>query len=111
MLVSLLVCTFTLFAQKQTTIQGRVMHADKLDLRYNLNGESYKVGVDKDGRYSIVLDLTDFAILELYPLRGYPSIQMDEKGSHLPVQGMSVYIEPGERVTVDFDCNSGPLPG
>ena len=94
MLVSLLVCTFTLFAQKQTTIQGRVMHADKLDVRYNLNGESYKVGVDKDGRYSIVLDLTDFAILELYPLRGYPSIQMDEKGSHLPVQGMSVYIEP-----------------
>ena len=47
MLVSLLVCTFTLFAQKQTTIQGRVMHADKLDLRYNLNGESYKVGVDR----------------------------------------------------------------
>ena len=109
MLVSLLVCTFTLFAQKQTTIQGRVMHADKLDLRYNLNGESYKVGVDKDGRYSIVLDLTDFAILELYPLRGYPSIQMDEKGSHLPVQGMSVYIEPGERVTVDFDLQQWPV--
>ena len=65
MLVSLLVCTFTLFAQKQTTIQGRVMHADKLDLRYNLNGESYKVGVDKDGRYSICLLYTSDAADEL----------------------------------------------
>lgn len=107
--VSLLICTFILFAQKQTTIQGQITHADKLDLHYNLNGESHAVSVDKDGKFRIELDLTDFAIVEFYPLRGYPSIRMDEQGSHLPVRNLPVYIEPGELVTLDFDLQEWPV--
>lgn len=108
-IVSLLVYSFVLFAQKKTTIQGRIANADNLDLRYNLNEESYVVGVGQDGRFCIELDLADFAILEFYPMKGYPSIQTDERGSHLPVLSMFVYIEPGEEVTVDFDLQQWPV--
>ena len=63
----LLGCAFLLSAQKKTTVQGRIANAENLRLCYYLNDESCPVSVDKDGRYSIELELSDFTIIKLYP--------------------------------------------
>lgn len=105
----LLLNIVTLFAQNKTSIQGQIQNPENLRLSYYLKGDSYPVNVDKSGKYSIELELNDFTIVELYPMAGYPSIVVDAKGSHLPVRGLPVYIEPGEQVTVDFDLKEWPV--
>lgn len=107
--VILFFCSVLLFAQKKTSIQGQVQHPENLRLSYYLKGDSYPVSVDKDGKFSIEFELSDFTIVEFYPIAGYPSIVMDAKGSHLSVCGLSVYIEPGEQVTVNFDLKQWPI--
>lgn len=107
--IILLGCTFILFAQKKTTIQGRIANVENLRLCYYLQEDSYPVSIDKDGKYSIELELCDFTIIKFYPLSGYPSIVLNEKGAHRPVTTMPVYVEPGEQVTVDFDLQKWPV--
>ena len=98
----LLGCAFLLSAQKKTTVQGRIANAENLRLCYYLNDESCPVSVDKDGRYSIELELSDFTIIKLYPLAGYPVIVLNKEGVHRPTPNMPVYIEPGESVICGF---------
>lgn len=99
------------FCSKENEHSRTDSEPENLRLSYYLKGDSYPVNVDKSGKYSIELELNDFTIVELYPMAGYPSIVVDAKGSHLPVRGLPVYIEPGEQITVDFDLKEWPVAG
>lgn len=98
-----------LCAQTKTTITGNVKHPEGVRMTYSVNEKSYPIEIDKDGKFRIELDLKDFAIVELSPYSGIPDIVIDEKGSHIPLSSMPIYVEPGESVTVDFDTKEWPI--
>ena len=98
-----------LCAQTKTTITGNVKHPEGVRMTYSVNEKSYPIEIDKDGKFRIELDLKDFAIVELSPYSGIPDIVIDEKGSHIPLSSMPIYVEPGESVTVDFDAKEWPI--
>ena len=98
-----------LCAQTKTTITGNVKYPEGVRMTYSVNEKSYPIEIDKDGKFRIELDLKDFAIVELSPYSGIPDIVIDEKGSHIPLSSMPIYVEPGESVTVDFDTKEWPI--